>query len=102
MGNTCGAFRFRSGAGPRPVSSPRFDEIRAAFYRGAASRADPRQRRRLAKAAGGRPMSFDAAFVTQLLVGNLAYLLLIISMVMTRMLWLRLFAIGSGIVGTAY
>jgi CRP-like cAMP-binding protein len=47
-------------------------------------------------------MSFDAAFVTQLLVGNLAYLLLIISMVMTRMLWLRLFAIGSGIVGTAY
>jgi hypothetical protein len=59
-------------------------------------------RHRLGKAAERRPMSFDTPPVTQLLVGNLAYVLLIISMIMTRMLWLRLFAIGSGLVGAAY
>jgi hypothetical protein len=37
-----------------------------------------------------------------MLVGNLEYLLLIISMMMTRMLMLRIFAISSGAVGGAY
>jgi CRP-like cAMP-binding protein len=39
---------------------------------------------------------------TQLLVGNLDYVLLVISMMMTRMLLLRIFAIASGVVGAAY
>ena len=35
-------------------------------------------------------------------VGHLSYALLIISMLMTRIAWLRIFAIGSGIVAIAY
>lgn len=45
---------------------------------------------------------FDIEFVTRMLVGNLEYLLLIISMLMTRMVLLRIFAISSGVVGGAY
>ncbi len=47
-------------------------------------------------------MTFDADFVGRLLLGNLAYGLLVISMMMTGMLWLRLFAIASGIVSLFY
>src|SRR6266705_2177195 len=47
-------------------------------------------------------MSYDLEFVTRMLVGNLGYVLLIVSMMMTRMLLLRVFAIASGIVGGAY
>lgn len=36
------------------------------------------------------------------LVGHLSYGLLILSMLMTRILWLRLFAVGSGAVGLTY
>ena len=46
-------------------------------------------------------MDIDAEAV-KLLVGNLSYLLLIISMLMTRMLPLRLVAIGSGAAGACY
>ena len=45
---------------------------------------------------------FDIEFITRMLVGNLEYLLLIISMLMTRMVLLRIFAISSGVVGGAY
>ena len=47
-------------------------------------------------------MSYDLEFMTRMLVGNLGYVLLIVSMMMTRMLVLRVFAIASGIVGGAY
>jgi len=47
-------------------------------------------------------MTFDADFVGRLLLGNLAYGLLIISMLMTGMLWLRIFAVASGIVSLVY
>jgi hypothetical protein len=47
-------------------------------------------------------MPFDVEFITKMLVGNLEYLLLIISMMMTRMLMLRILAISSGAVGGAY
>ena len=47
-------------------------------------------------------MSLEASFVSQLMVGNLTYVLLIISMLMTRMFWLRIFAIGAGLVGAIY
>jgi hypothetical protein len=47
-------------------------------------------------------MTFDADFINRLIVGNLSYVLLVISMMMTRMLLLRLIAIGSGMAGLAY
>lgn len=47
-------------------------------------------------------MQLDGTFVSQLVVGNLTYILLIVSMLMTRMFWLRVFAIGAGTVGSAY
>jgi CRP-like cAMP-binding protein len=46
-------------------------------------------------------MTFDADF-SRLFVGNLTYVLLVISMMMTRMLWLRLVAIGAGATGVMY
>jgi CRP-like cAMP-binding protein len=47
-------------------------------------------------------MSHDPEFIARMLVGNLGYVLLVVSMMMTRMLLLRVFAIASGIVGGAY
>jgi CRP-like cAMP-binding protein len=47
-------------------------------------------------------MSYDPEFITRMLVGNLGYVLLVLSMMMTSMLLLRIFAIASGIVGGAY
>jgi len=47
-------------------------------------------------------MTFDADFINRLMVGNLSYVLLVISMMMTRMLLLRVVAIGSGLTGLAY
>jgi hypothetical protein len=47
-------------------------------------------------------MTIDADFATRLLVGNLAYVLLVISVMMTRMILLRLVAISSGIAGATY
>jgi CRP-like cAMP-binding protein len=47
-------------------------------------------------------MSYDLEFIARMLVGNLGYVLLVVSMMMTRMLLLRVFAIASGIVGGAY
>ena len=47
-------------------------------------------------------MSYDPEFMTRLLVGNLGYVLLVISMMMTRLLLLRTFALASGVVGGAY
>jgi CRP-like cAMP-binding protein len=46
-------------------------------------------------------MTFDADF-NRLFVGNVTYVLLVISMMMTRMLWLRLVAIGAGATGVIY
>jgi CRP-like cAMP-binding protein len=47
-------------------------------------------------------MSYDLEFIARMLVGNLGYVLLVVSLMMTRMLLLRVFAIASGIVGGAY
>jgi hypothetical protein len=47
-------------------------------------------------------MTFDADFIYRLFVGNLSYILLVISMMMTRMLLLRLVAIGAGLTGVTY
>jgi hypothetical protein len=47
-------------------------------------------------------MNIESIFVSQLLVGNLTYVLLIVSMLMTRMIWLRIFAICAGTVGATY
>ena len=44
----------------------------------------------------------DSNFLIRLFVGNLEYILLVLSMLMTRMVWLRIIAIGSGISGLAY
>ncbi len=44
----------------------------------------------------------NSDIVTRLFVGNLEYMLLIISMMMTRMLLLRVFAISSGVAGGCY
>lgn len=44
----------------------------------------------------------NSALLTRYFVGNLEYVLLIASMLMTRMLLLRLLAIGSGLVGASY
>ena len=40
-------------------------------------------------------MRVDGTFLSQLVVGNLTYILLIVSMLMTRMFWLRVFATGD-------
>jgi CRP-like cAMP-binding protein len=50
----------------------------------------------------GFSMKPEASFLYQFVVGNLTYVLLIISMLMTRMLWLRIFAIAAGVVGSIY
>jgi CRP-like cAMP-binding protein len=47
-------------------------------------------------------MSYDPEFIIRMLVGNLGYVLLVVSMMMTRMMLLRVFAAASGIVGGAY
>jgi hypothetical protein len=44
----------------------------------------------------------NSEIVTRLFVGNLEYVLLIISMMMTRMLMLRVVAISSGVAGASY
>jgi len=44
----------------------------------------------------------NSALLTRYFVGNLEYVLLIASMLMTRMLLLRVFAISSGLVGASY
>ena len=46
--------------------------------------------------------SVDSDTIKRLLVGNIEYVLLIVSMTMTRMVWLRIIAIGSGISGLVY
>lgn len=47
-------------------------------------------------------MRVDSSFISQFVVGNLTYVLLIISMMMTQMFWLRIFATAAGIVGAVY
>ena len=47
-------------------------------------------------------MHIDSAFLNRLLVGNIEYILLVISMMMTSMVWLRGLAIASGIAGFIY
>ena len=54
-------------------------------------------------------MSFEPGFLarnseilTRLLVGDLVYVLLIVSMLMTRMLMLRAIAVSSGVAGATY
>ena len=47
-------------------------------------------------------MNFNSDFVSRLLVGNIEYILLIISMMMTSMIWLRSLAIASGVAGFVY
>jgi hypothetical protein len=44
----------------------------------------------------------NSALLTRYFVGNLEYVLLISSMLMTRMLLLRVLAISSGFVGASY
>lgn len=47
-------------------------------------------------------LSFESAFSTGGLVGHLAYLLLILSIIMRNIVWLRVFMIVSSLVGIAY
>ena len=47
-------------------------------------------------------MHLDSEFINRLLVGNIEYILLVISMMMTSMVWLRTLAIASGIAGFVY
>ena len=47
-------------------------------------------------------MLAEAEFLTRMMVGNISYLLLVVSMTMTRMLMLRIVAISSGISGAIY
>ena len=47
-------------------------------------------------------MTFEFESVNRLVVGNLAYGLLVISMMMTQMRMLRIFGIASGVVSLAY
>jgi hypothetical protein len=47
-------------------------------------------------------MHLDSEFINRLLVGNIEYILLVISMMMTRMIWLRSLAIASGVAGFIY
>jgi hypothetical protein len=46
--------------------------------------------------------SLDSALSPGALVGHAGYILLILSMLMTRMLWLRIIAIGAGILQALY
>ncbi len=46
--------------------------------------------------------TLDSAFSPGALVGHAGYVLLILSMMMTRMLWLRVIAIGAGILQALY
>ncbi len=46
--------------------------------------------------------TLDSAFSPGALVGHAGYILLILSMMMTRMLWLRIIAIGAGILQALY
>ena len=47
-------------------------------------------------------MNLNSEFLIRLLVGNIEYILLVLSMLMTRMTWLRVIAIGSGLSGLVY
>ena len=47
-------------------------------------------------------MHIDSDLLKRLLVGNIEYVLLVISMLMTRMVWLRTLAVGSGVAGFIY
>lgn len=47
-------------------------------------------------------MQIETSFISQFFVGNLTYVLLITSMIMTQMFWLRVFAIAAGLVGAIY
>ena len=47
-------------------------------------------------------MTLDSAFSPAALVGHAGYILLILSMLMTKMLWLRIIAIGAGILQALY
>ena len=47
-------------------------------------------------------MHLEPEFIKRLLVGNIEYILLVISMMMTRMVWLRSLAIASGVAGFIY
>lgn len=47
-------------------------------------------------------MHLEPEFIKRLLVGNIEYILLVISMMMTQMVWLRSLAIASGIAGFIY
>src|ERR1043166_3414400 len=47
-------------------------------------------------------MNFNSDFLNRLLVGNIEYILLVISMMMTSMIWLRSLAIASGGAGFVY
>ena len=47
-------------------------------------------------------MHLDPEFIKRLLVGNIEYILLVISMMMTQMVWLRSLAIASGVAGFIY
>lgn len=48
------------------------------------------------------PFALDFSFVTDGWPGHLSYLLLVLSMLMRRMLWLRLFVIASAIAGMVF
>ncbi len=47
-------------------------------------------------------MTLDSAFSPGALVGHAGYVLLVLSMMMTRMLWLRIIAIGAGTLQALY
>jgi hypothetical protein len=47
-------------------------------------------------------LTLESAFSTGALVGHAGYVLLILSMLMTRMTWLRILAIGAGLLQAAY
>lgn len=47
-------------------------------------------------------LTLDSAFSPGALVGHAGYILLVLSMIMTRMLWLRIIAIGAGILQAIY
>jgi CRP-like cAMP-binding protein len=47
-------------------------------------------------------MSLEAAFSPAAFVGHAGYILLVLSMIMTQMLWLRIIAIGAGILQAIY
>src|ERR1700758_63158 len=47
-------------------------------------------------------MNFNSDLFNRLLVGNIEYILLVISMMMTNMIWLRSLAVASGVAGFVY